>query len=128
MILHVLDDHFDFFFGARVDFEIGFGACLRVSSLQVLSDQEERHEEDLNHVRYEEPENEGRERIELPVDGRENIPPKPGESPCEYDEEKSHGTNAIRDTDGESVESTELLVLLGIDVAQWFSISPYFFE
>jgi len=50
LIFQVFENDRYFFLGLRVHCEVGFGSRLGVPSLKVLSDQKERHEEDLYHV------------------------------------------------------------------------------
>jgi len=128
LIFHVFEDGFYFFFGARVDFEVCLRARVGMSPLEVLSAHEERHEEDLDHVGDEEPEDESGKRIELPRGRRQEIPPEPHNRPRENDEEESHRTDSVGDEDGNPIKTTQIFFEFDINVAKRLAIFAELFE
>lgn len=64
LVFEMEEDDRDFPFGFLVDLEIGFGPELSMTVEEVLPHHDERHEHDLDHIGDEQPQDEGRARIE----------------------------------------------------------------
>ena len=90
LAFEVEKDCFNLPFSLHVYFVVRFRPCLCMSSLKILSDHYERHEEDLQHVGYEEPQNKGREGIESQGERPKGIPAQPTKRPYEYSDEETH--------------------------------------
>src|ERR1700704_2512411 len=100
----MLQNYFDFSLGFRIDIKVGLGPRLRMTALQVLSYHDQRHQEDLDHVREKQPENKSRIRIEPQGAGRQGVPAQPDQGPHEDHQEKAHRADPVRDPDRQAFQ------------------------
>src|SRR6266481_9329055 len=87
------ENRFDLGLGLDVHVQIMFGARFGLAALFVLSDHQEGHQKDLDHVRDEKPEHEAHRQIELKTWRSEKIPPQPKYRPDENQKEERHGSD-----------------------------------
>src|SRR5215472_12821502 len=114
----MMENDLDLLLGFDVNFEIMFGANLGVTTLNILTHHDERHKENLNHVRYEQPKYKAHRRIESQLHRCEKIPAQPQHSPGEDDEKKAHCADMHGYPNGEPVQRGQARHCLGIGIAQ----------
>src|SRR5580704_15720692 len=91
----VQQNRLDFSFGFRVDVKVCLRPSLRVTTLEVLPHHDERHQEDLDHIREEQPQDKSGKGIESDAVGSQRVPAKPYHRPCEDHQKEAHGTHPL---------------------------------
>src|ERR1700730_15036 len=97
LIFEVIQDNLDLFFRTDVDLKIMLSTAFGVPALNVLAEHDQRHQENLNHVRNKQPEHEAHWRIELQRFRDHQIPTQPQDRPNKNEQKETERTNVLRD-------------------------------
>ena len=75
LVFEMAQNHLDLPLSPDIHIEIVLGTHFPVAAHQVLANHDQRHEQNLNHIRNEQPEHKGHRRIELPCRGARTFQP-----------------------------------------------------
>jgi hypothetical protein len=97
-----------------------------MASLDVLTNHDQRHQQQLNQVRDEQPERKCCRRIELQRTRDEKIPCQPHNRPYQHYEKEPHGADVIGDPASQPIQGTQAAEGFLIDIAEPFAMPPQF--
>src|SRR5262249_40349926 len=105
LMLKMMQDDFNFLLVLDVDLQVVFRASFCMPPDHVLSNHDQRHEQNLNEVRQEQPEYKTHRSIKFQRVRCEEVPAEPAYGPSQDQQEEAHRADMRRDPDREAVKS-----------------------
>jgi hypothetical protein len=109
LIFEVAEHDFDFAFRFDINLKVMFRTSVCFPPEYVLTHHDKGHEQNLDEIGNEEPEDKGARRIELQTLGCKQVPTKPEDSPDKDGDEETHGSNMAGNPEGQLVELADFL-------------------